>query len=192
MAEVSVQGAALFSLRRPCPHCPFRTDVPAYLRGDRAAEIARSIAGGALFSCHETTVPDEDDDSVMTDGPGSKMCAGAMLVMLAEEAPNQALRMAERFGYWDADAMDTSAPTFRSFAQFVRHHAGDDDGFEACCYSGPGCEAPAGFLVDGVAVPATSGGETFACELCGEPVCGECAIDGVCPSCVDEQTDDDE
>lgn len=40
-----------FKLRRPCPNCPFRTDVPPYLRGARAEEIARSIANGSDFRC---------------------------------------------------------------------------------------------------------------------------------------------
>lgn len=183
----------MFALRRPCPHCPFRTDVPAYLRGERASQIATDIARGAPFACHETTVPDEDDDATMVVGPGSKMCAGAMLVMMAEDAPNQALRMAERLGYWDPAEMDSSSPTFPTFAQFVRHHAGPDgDEFESCCWSGPGCEAPAGYLVDGVAVPATSGGETFSCASCGEPVCGSCAIDDECPGCAGEEGLDEE
>lgn len=68
-----------FELVRPCPKCPFRLDIPEYLRGGRAEQIARDLAGGASFACHETTVPSDEDDGSMVEAADSQMCAGAMI-----------------------------------------------------------------------------------------------------------------
>lgn len=183
-----------FALRRPCPRCPFRTDVPAYLRRERCVEIASAIARGAPFACHETTVLDPDDDSALVEGPGSQFCAGALIVMENEGVANQMMRTAERLGVYDASKLDRSAPVHVSMAAFVAHHAGEDDDDVACCsYCGPDCEAPAGYLIDGVAVPAEATDvELTPCEGCGEPCCGACLNDGgFCGYCDEEGDDDD-
>jgi Family of unknown function (DUF6283) len=175
-----------YALRRPCPKCPFRTDVPGYLRRDRAAEIARAIAGGSEFACHQTTeYSDETDDMEATER--SQFCAGALIVMEHEGAPNQIMRVAERFGAYDRSVLDMEAPVHRSLAAFVTHHgeADAEDEYECCSTCGPDCEAPAGYLVDGVVVPAEPG-ETFGCAECGESVCGACCDDaGRCEYCAE-------
>lgn len=40
-----------YDLVRPCPHRPFRSDVPAYLHRERCGEIAEGVIRGAQFPC---------------------------------------------------------------------------------------------------------------------------------------------
>lgn len=181
----------MFALRRPCPKCPFRADVPGYLRRDRAQEIALGIAKGAIFSCHATTVDalDEDGDEIMVEGPNSQFCAGALIVMEKLEVPNQAMRMAEGLGFYDPARLEMSAPVVASMLAFVEHH--NDTGeveqeaeAEVCCVANYGCEAPSGYLVNGMVVAAEEPGETHECPVCGEYVCENCSNDaGVCGNC---------
>lgn len=179
-----------YDLRRPCPKCPFRTDVPGYLRCGRAAEIARSLAEGAAFACHETTASMEDDEmETCVATADSQFCAGALLVLEHQEQPNQLMRIAERLGLYDAERLDRAAPVCRSLGEFVAHHGDgedDDDETPCCCICGPGCEAPAGYLVNGVVVPAEEPGEVYECPGCGEPVCGSCSdSEGHCEYCAE-------
>lgn len=163
-----------FDLVRPCANCPFRTDVPGYLRRARAEEIAHSIVNGASFPCHKTTEEDEDEGTRHAT-PVSQMCAGAMIVLERMERPNQIMRIAERTHVYDHERLDMTAPVHMTLAQFVWHHGEEEDQGEPCSVSGPGCLAPAGFLVGGTAVPsAVEPDATEPCPECGEYVCEAC------------------
>lgn len=194
----------MFKLRRPCGHCPFRTDVPGYLRRSRAVEIAQGIASGSIFPCHETTADAVDDDGneIRVQVDTSQFCAGAVIAMEKMGQPNQALRMAERFGMYDQATMDMNAPVVSSFVEFVDHHAQstetlieqcrteEEDGeyLDDCCsVVNGGCEAPAGYMMGGTAVPADNEDvELHACPECGATVCLSCSDDdGVCDNCVE-------
>lgn len=181
----------MFKLKRPCAHCPFRCDVPGYLRRSRAIEIATDLANGSIFPCHETTVDHPDDESERIADADSQFCAGALLAMENEESPNQAMRMAERLGLYDAAGMDRSAPVVGSLAEFVLHHTeeptdDDEGGQEPCSVAEHGCEAPAGYMVGGSVIPADPDGETRECPSCGNFVCYACSDDnGVCAFCTE-------
>jgi hypothetical protein len=172
-----------FALVRPCAKCPFRTDVPGYLRRARAVEIAESLAGGAPFLCHETTVDADDDEGTLVEGPNTSYCAGSMIVLEKEEAPNQMMRTAERIGLYDRERLDMDAPVVRSLAAFVAHHGVDEEEQEPCSVCGPDCLAPAGHLIDGMVVPAVAEGELEWCPSCGEPVCENCMDGSLCLAC---------
>jgi hypothetical protein len=162
-----------YDLKRPCPHCPFRRGM-GYLHGERAEEIARAVAGGSTFACHQTTVPSEDDFD-MVEGPNSQMCAGAMIALMRDDAPNQQMRIAARLGVLDLDALDMDAEV-GTLLEFVREHAGDDEPeSEPCSVADYGCQAPAGYLEGGVVVPAVDREDTFCCEACGDYVCDNCS-----------------
>lgn len=185
-------------LVRPCPHCPFRTDVHGYLRRGRAVEIATAIAGGATFACHKTTEEIEEwdgDGGDLVATANSQQCAGSLICQEHMENPNQATRVAERIGIYDPTRLDMSAPVARSLAQFIYHHGADEEEAECCSVCDPGCEAPAGMLINGFAVPSEVEVELDMCPVCGEPVCESCsAPGGKCPSChaYDEGENDDE
>lgn len=179
-----------YDLVRPCPHCPFRTDIPGYLRPERARQIARDVASGAEFPCHQTTEHDDDGDAHAV--ADSQMCAGATIAMMKGGGPNQILRIAERVGMWDPEKMDLDAPV-GSLLDMCRNHEDPEEEQEPCHISDYGCLAPAGYLVDGQVVTADAEGETFSCYSCGEYVCESCSEmrteDGndviVCASCVE-------
>ncbi len=174
-----------YDLLRPCPKCPFRTDIPGYLRHERAIEISQSLARGAEFPCHQTTA--DDDEGGLEAGPNSQFCAGALLVMEHMEQPNQIVRFAERLGMYDAGRLDRSAPVARTLHEFADHH-GDGEERECCSVVNQDCEAPAGMLLDGIVVPVEATGETRPCPECGEPVCGACSNgEGVCFYCGGEE-----
>lgn len=105
---------------RPCPHCPFRRDVPGFLSRYRAQEIADSLDRGQSFTCHETNnYDDETGEAIVT--IDSIHCAGAALILEAEGNPNQLMQVAERLGYYVKPAGE--ALVFGSLGEFVEHHA---------------------------------------------------------------------
>lgn len=74
-------------LTAPCKHCPFRTDIPAYLTAERVEEIQYSLIRSE-FPCHETTQHDEEGEVMST---GSEMhCAGALILLEKLEQPSRA------------------------------------------------------------------------------------------------------
>lgn len=181
----------LFKLRKPCPHCPFRTDVPGFLRRERARQIATDVANGSIFYCHQTTeeVEEEDGDSgEMVGTPNSSFCAGALILMEKAEVPNQAMRTAERLGIYDPARMETEVPVHGSFLSFIAHHGEPETDERECCHiANDGCEAPAGYMVGGHAIDVDPEevGETDECPSCGEPTCASCMVGEVCFYCAD-------
>lgn len=188
---------------RPCAKCPFRADVPNYLRSGRRIQIATAIAQGGDFPCHETTVDcyDEDGMSDRQATSDSKLCAGAIKAALASGAVPQNIRIMSRLGMIDLDAIERTGAECLNLTAWASVSRGEGDGRDAepvddddmsgpCVVSGPGCMAPAGYLIDGVAVPSDVDADN-ACGLCGEPVCSTCISDsGRCDSCADEDEDD--
>lgn len=66
-------------MKKPCKHCPFRSDVKPFLHPERAADIAFSAQNRfADFPCHKTTEDSEDEDGygVRVYGENTKTCAG--------------------------------------------------------------------------------------------------------------------
>lgn len=182
-----------FALRRPCAHCPFRTDVVGggdYIRRDRAVEIAQSLAQGSDFPCHKTVEHDEDGDHIPGAGRDT-FCAGALIMLEKAGQPNQLMRSAERMGIYDPSRLDMSAPVVGSPHAFIAHHTPEDereDERECCHVSDMGCQAPAGYA-DGT---PGEGEAEYECGLCGEPVCGACSVNApavetgrACNDCVE-------
>lgn len=120
-------------LTKPCPKCPFRTDVQPFLRLGRVLEIHERLRAGAQFSCHNTVdYSDHDDDDECTTehtiGPGEQFCAGALLLLehqyngLAGGAGchiNQAARFWSRFTGFNPDDLDHEAPVYTSFDAMI-------------------------------------------------------------------------
>ena len=67
-----------FFMKKPCKHCPFRTDVHPFLHPERAYEIAAAAEDPYnTFPCHKTTTFDEDDHgSFLVERESEKECAG--------------------------------------------------------------------------------------------------------------------
>lgn len=109
-----------FDMVRPCPHCPFRSDIPAYLTPSRAKEIADSLERSS-FPCHQTTVDVEADEggSDRRATADSQQCAGALLFMEKQGRSSQMTRIAERLGMLDVRKLDYDAPVYTSTGAFV-------------------------------------------------------------------------
>lgn len=168
-----------FDLVRPCPKCPFRTDcLEGWLRKDRAIEIVESLTlHDQGFPCHETTNLDDDGDYV-PGGQREQHCAGALIMLEnSGQGAGQLARIAERLGKFDPDKLDLEFPVFRSFDDFIIHHAGDEwVEVEACSKVDEECLAPAGFAVGGGVMTNhdIDPDDMTSCEQCGEPLCKNC------------------
>jgi len=113
-----------FDLTKPCPQCPFRSDIRPFLAQDRAEEIGMAItAGQQTFTCHKTTVPceaeDGEDFGTMKDGPNAQHCAGALILLEKMEQPNQMMRWMERIGKYDRTKLDMDSPVFDDVDEFI-------------------------------------------------------------------------
>lgn len=104
-----------YGMVRPCPKCPFRRDIPGYLRPERVDELEMNLVRSD-FSCHLTTVEDpDDDDGGNMEGPDSRHCAGALIILEKLQQPSQMMRIAERLGIYDASKLDMTAPVYENF-----------------------------------------------------------------------------
>lgn len=119
--------ALSYALTTPCKDCPFRTDVRPYLTAARASEIVDSLVpsrlgGGSTFTCHKTTVPSDDEDSMeRVDGPNAQHCAGALIMLEKAELldHNQMARISMRLGLLNPDKLNMDAPVFEHPDDFV-------------------------------------------------------------------------
>lgn len=179
----------------PCKLCPFRRDVPIYLRRDRRAEIALSLANGETFWCHSTVDYDaeyEDDEEGSTgDTTDSLECIGAAKALLLNGGSTQSMRIADRLGLVDLDAVEAAPVEVWSLSEWQRLAEGatrDDlaaeEEVETCSVVDTGCLAPAGFLGSGGGVVLGTEPADDECSECGEPVCSACLPEsGICPNC---------
>jgi hypothetical protein len=186
----ATKKAKAATMLAPCAKCPWLAKFkgPAdYLRAGRREEIVRSMLAGAGFSCHETTVPADDDEGAgsMTVTEESKECAGAMLVMARADRSSQPMRILGRLGMLDVDALieRNEGVELWTYAELTE----PDEPVETCNTVGPYCEAPAGYMVGGEVVYGTVAAE-LECPSCGEWVCEACADDeGFCGPCADDE-----
>ena len=111
-----------FDLKKPCKHCPFRTDIRFYLRTDRIEEICESIIDWQQsFPCHKTTKHDDEGDTIQHNG--EMHCAGALIMMEHMEQPNQMMRISERLGAYDRTKLNMDAPVFESADEMIEEYA---------------------------------------------------------------------
>lgn len=105
----------------PCGKCPFRTDVPAYIRLERGREIKRALDGGGMFPCHATVDYNHDSGGRVT--AESRFCAGALVLMEHEGGcyQNQMVRICHRLGDLDLEHLDLEAPVPHSWRDWFEH-----------------------------------------------------------------------
>jgi hypothetical protein len=187
--------------RRPCERCPFRKDVPIYLRQERRVEIAKHIFNGGMFPCHETTHVSEDENGeeelIATDA--SLECAGAAKAIMAVGGTTQTMRIAERFGWVDLDDIDQNGAECWNLNEWPKLEEGSTgteallEAVETCHVVDSGCTAPAGFLGASGAVLDGAEWADFECECCGEWTCENCSDGaGHCNMCVEDGFVDEE
>lgn len=113
---------APFAAVRPCKHCPFRSDITPYLKPERAREIADSLDRGEDFPCHQTVTYGEEDGLETADTGNAARCAGALIICEKTDRPTQAMRIGERLGLYDRNALDMAAPVYDTLADWVTAH----------------------------------------------------------------------
>ena len=103
----------------PCKRCPFRNDIEPYLPGERVEEIINAITCmDQTFTCHETTV--EDDEGELQTTSDSQHCAGALIFLEKGEGnPNQMMRIAERLQMYDRHKLNMDAPVYEGEEEMV-------------------------------------------------------------------------
>lgn len=94
----------------PCAKCPFRNDVPIYLRRDRRREIRDGLLDGdGGFACHETTTAiDTADGTEMITTDDSQQCAGAIKSILKAGRDSNNIRVMARLGLLAPDTLEAS------------------------------------------------------------------------------------
>lgn len=188
-------AADVFSMTRPCAGCPFTCGPSAVpLRPGRRAEIAASLARGNRFPCHKLL--DYDTEGALDD-PNAVECAGARAVRQNSGTSSQLERIYGRLGD-EIPEVDASTVPWRSLDDWVRHapnvdgttgQPDDDEDDEAlettpCEVSGPDCEAPAGWMVNGQVVSNPDADASETCQECGSTVCSACIGEsGLCERC---------
>ncbi len=71
-------------MKKPCKHCPFRSDVTPFLHPERAEEIAYAACNPySEFACHKTTEYDEEGED-LEQTENSKLCAGFLAMQINE------------------------------------------------------------------------------------------------------------
>lgn len=190
----------------PCGKCPFRSDVPIYLRKDRRAGIVESILlNDEDFYCHQTTTYDEETED-MEVGRDSKICAGAIKMIEQSHGSTNMMRVLERIGMYDAAQIGRGAEVWdqdeflglpegavKVDGVVVDHETKaevEPEEVETCNTVNEGCLAPAGYLGSGGGVVYGTEAADGECAGCGEGLCSNCADDeGMCSLC--STTDDD-
>lgn len=190
--------------RSPCAHCPFRKDVPIYLRQERREEIAESIANGQWFPCHETTKQSDDEDveeERYVTGQTVE-CAGSAKSVMMAGGTTQMMRISERMGWADLDEMANRGADVWELSEWRRlaeGATGDNPEWEipeyveTCHVVDDGCTAPAGMLGSGGAILDGLEPADFECRTCGEWTCENCADETQrCNICIEDYGDDDD
>lgn len=192
--------------KAPCRKCPFRKDVPIYLRRERREQIRDSLVlEDSTFYCHETVEYGEDEDGEPEGRIGDATpCAGAAKALMLSGGSTNFLRVSERLGLLDLDEVAARGPDVWELNEWARLAEGataDDPEedpeaeVETCSVVwGNACEAPAGYLGGGGGVVMGTVAAGGTCPACGDPVCSACrhGDDGPCYSCVDPDDDPDD
>lgn len=186
----------------PCARCPFRRDVPIYLRTGRRREIAAALARGESFPCHaQVDYSHEDDDGrTVPDSSRASMCAGAVAAIAHDGGSHQFERWADRLGEDVSRVVEPPVPVW-GLVEWQRLAEGatgddpaeDDEEVEPCAQSDAGCLAPAGVLGSGGAIEVGGKSADGRCVDCDEPLCSACAdANGRCYDCARWAKDDEQ
>lgn len=121
-----------FKLKKPCKNCPFRSDLPAHLKGwlgkPRSEQIALDVLKrGANFACHKTTTHSNDGDENRSGylyTEKESQCAGAAIMQIKADNPSQWMQVSERLGFdTGVKDLDLDSPVFENPEQFIEFHS---------------------------------------------------------------------
>lgn len=107
----------MFERKKPCTTCPFRIGGEAlrFLGRERAEEIVDSITNGdGTFTCHDDLPKPKSE---------RQHCAGAAIILESHDNPNQMMRIFERLGAYDRNALTCHEEVFDDFDDFIEAQA---------------------------------------------------------------------
>lgn len=93
-----------FTQTTPCNACPFLKSMKHGFTIQRLKEFADS----GLFSCHKTCEENEESGDYEANAD-SVVCAGMLIFNEKRNAPNQMMRISERFGDYDRTKLNMKA-----------------------------------------------------------------------------------
>lgn len=112
-----------FSLKRPCPDCPFVPGAFQGLRSKRRREIGEAVLhDDKTFTCHKTISGGTDDETgEYIIGPKDQHCAGLLIVLKKSNKiwDNAMIRLAAMFTLFNPDDLDMNAETYNSVEEFM-------------------------------------------------------------------------
>lgn len=101
-----------FDLTRPCPDCPFRTDIRFVLTPARVVALLEGIfQEGQTFTCHNASQGCWREDTYLP-SQGDQHCAGALLLIQWEDVGHRMTQLAQQLGLYDPSRLDMGAPVF--------------------------------------------------------------------------------
>lgn len=110
--------AIRMTMTKPCPKCPFRSDIPVYLTAERIDELEGTLVQ-SYFVCHETvdysTVEDSEDEPAET--KKTQHCAGALILLEKLEQPSNLMRIYERLHGYDYTKLEMDSPVYDTFKE---------------------------------------------------------------------------
>lgn len=114
-----------YDLKKPCPQCPFRTDIKPFIHPERSEDICDSLERGQDFPCHKTTGEGEDGETTVESS--SQMCAGAMIMLERMGRPTQMMRISERFGKYNHKLLDMESPVYENTGAMIDRHYEEEE-----------------------------------------------------------------
>lgn len=114
-----------YGLITPCAQCPFRSDIKPYLSAARVREI---LTSQGEFQCHKTIelgdgmVEGDENWVEVADDSKAQVCAGFLICLEHDDAPNQMMRIAERLRLYDRSKLRMDAPVYRGVRAAIKAH----------------------------------------------------------------------
>lgn len=103
-------------MKTPCANCPFRSNVPFFLRKERAQRIANDVINGdTWFACHKTVNYDANDEG--DDLANASICIGSILSIAKQHGnamANLGVRLKVLCGEVDLSKIDDSVPVWNA------------------------------------------------------------------------------
>lgn len=155
-------------MNSPCDNCPFLKVGGVRLTMARVQEIAGGalMSQGRTFQCHKT----------LKRGQKEAHCGGALIFAEKNGNATQMMRIAERLGMYDADALKAQDTVFDTLEDMLKTAIDYEEGTgEPCSVADDGCNAPAGYMTGGEAIVQSGASAKYECYGCSNSVCGSCS-----------------
>ncbi|MGV2887552.1 hypothetical protein [Paenibacillus taichungensis] len=94
-----MDAKSLFTLRKPCPDCPFLKENRDMLRPGRLEDIIINLHANTPFHCHKTI--NYKKRSKVQQIAEAKYCAGSMIYLEKADNTNVPMRLGLMFGIYD-------------------------------------------------------------------------------------------